>query len=174
MTVVLRNIPAGYNWGWFSREDPRMHLQTVDRLHRGADAHKVWLEEKGKRVIEPVGSIPSRVLKSLTADLTPDRLHVEVQWVGFMIENDWIKLSLRGSVITVIAYPNHPGARFTRTVDLADHMPGVYDPTSLITPRHIPKAEDVTLSWELAAIEIWPKRDEGHRRHISLAEILWE
>src|ERR1022692_1949001 len=30
MTVILRGLPKGFDWGWYSREDPRMHLQIVD------------------------------------------------------------------------------------------------------------------------------------------------
>ena len=64
MPVILRNVPAGYNWGWYSREDPRMHLQVVDDAHKGL-GYRVWLEARGKRVFEPEGDIPAKVLKKL-------------------------------------------------------------------------------------------------------------
>ena len=32
--IILRSVPAGFSWGWFTREDPRMHLQTVDSKNR--------------------------------------------------------------------------------------------------------------------------------------------
>jgi len=165
VTVVLRNIPPGYNWGWYTREDPRMHLQTVDKKHRGSDSYKIWLENKGRRVIEPVGKIPAKVLKSVVADLTPDRLHVEAQWAGFMIEAEWIQLAVALPIITVIAYPRTPNS-FARTIDLQEHM----GPIGLAKLR----PEDVGLNAELAALELWPTRDEGRRWHISLAEILWQ
>ena len=56
MPIVLRNVPSGCTWGWYSREDPRMHLQTLDETHQ----YKIWLESKGRRVVEPVGKIPAR------------------------------------------------------------------------------------------------------------------
>lgn len=51
MAVIVRNVPPSYSWGWYSREDPRMHLQAVDSQHRKL-GYKVWLENKGKRVVE--------------------------------------------------------------------------------------------------------------------------
>src|SRR5208337_3051637 len=74
MAVILRDVPPGYNWGWFSREDPRMHLQTLDRKNFGL--HKVWLEQKGKRVVLPEGTVPARVLKVLTAEIRRKRRHI--------------------------------------------------------------------------------------------------
>src|SRR4051812_31009476 len=65
MPAILRDVPPGFNWGWYSREDPRMHLQTVDAEHQGD--HKVWLEARGRRVFEPAMKIPSRVLKEIRA-----------------------------------------------------------------------------------------------------------
>lgn len=50
---------GGFDWGFYSNEDPRMHVQVLN-----ADAHvdyKVWLERDGARVFEPVGKIPARV-----------------------------------------------------------------------------------------------------------------
>jgi hypothetical protein len=61
--VILRNVPAGYHWGWYSREDQRMHLQTVDSKH--SNQYKVWLERDGKRAFEPETAIPAKVLKAL-------------------------------------------------------------------------------------------------------------
>jgi len=46
MAVIIRNVPPTYNWGWFSREDPRMHVQTVDRVHLHLN-YKIWLEREG-------------------------------------------------------------------------------------------------------------------------------
>src|SRR5271156_613578 len=76
MSIVIRNVPKGYNWGWYSREDPRMHLQTVDWKHH----YKIWLEDNGKRIFEPVGAIPSAVLKKLTEEVSAHRTFVEDNW----------------------------------------------------------------------------------------------
>src|SRR5437763_692714 len=76
MAVILQNAPPRYDWGWFSREDQRMHLQVFDRKH--IDLHyKVWLENKGRRGFEPEPGIPSKVLKRLEAKVHERRGYVE-------------------------------------------------------------------------------------------------
>src|SRR5437660_11263807 len=90
MAVILRDVPAGHNWGWFSREDARMHLQTLDRKNFGL--YKIWLEHRGKRVVEPEGAVPAKILKTLTAEIERKRRHIEGRWTNFMIDNGWIEL----------------------------------------------------------------------------------
>src|SRR5262245_45650558 len=85
--IVLRSVPTGFNWGWFSREDPRMRLQTVDK--KNGNRYKVWLEKDGKRVFEPVGNIPAKILKALEARVKEQRRHIEGRWVDLMIDNRW-------------------------------------------------------------------------------------
>lgn len=170
--IILRHVPKGYSWGWFSREDPRMHLQTVDARHR--NEYKVWLEKQGRRVFEPVGTIPSKVLTALEAEVGTERIRVEAQWISLMIANDWMTFTMRGSVVTLIAYPGFPGGRFTRRVDLADYLQGIYSPRSQMWPKIPVTAAEVALNAEIAALEIWPHKDESQRYHISLPEILWQ
>src|SRR5207247_1137437 len=95
MAVILRGIPPTFNWGWFSREDPRMHLQTVDRAHIHLH-YKVWLENKGRRVIEPEPGIPAKVLKALQVEIVKQRERIEAEWAAFMIKNDWLQVRLTG------------------------------------------------------------------------------
>jgi hypothetical protein len=173
MAVILPNVPKGINWGWYSREDTRMHLQTVDSKNR--NVYKVWLEDNGNRIFDPATPIPSKILTKLeaVANHQPRRSNIEGQWVEFMIKNDWIELHLRGSVITLIAYPHVPGSRFIRTLDLADYLRGIYDPNSKMWPKTPVKPEEVVLSSDMASIEIWPQKDEGSRYHIFLPPILW-
>ena len=170
--IILRSVPKGYNWGWFSREDSRMHLQTVDS--KNFDLYKVWLEKNGKRVFEPVGSIPAKILKVLEAEVKDLRRHVEGRWVNFMIAQNWLELHMRGTLITVTAYPHVPGSRFTRTVDLVEWLPGIYHPDSKMWPKEPVKPDEVVLSKELPAIEIWPQKEESLRHHFFLPTILWE
>src|SRR5688572_16932865 len=95
MAVVLRDVPFGFNWGFFSREDPRMHLQVVSRKHLDLD-YKVWLERAGRRVLEPEGAIPARVLKKLVAEIEAQIKSIEAEWVHFMIKQRWLRLAVRG------------------------------------------------------------------------------
>lgn len=174
MAVILPNVPKGMNWGWYSREDTRMHVQTVDSKNR--NVYKVWLEKNGRRVFEPATPIPARILSKLkdVANQQPRRSNIEGRWVELMIEKGWLECHVRDTVITLIAYPHVPGSRFTRTVDLADYLHGIYDPNSKMRPKTPVKPEEVVLSSEMAAIEIWPQRDESRRHHIFLPDILWE
>jgi hypothetical protein len=91
-----------------------------------------------------------------------------------MIENGWLDLHLRGSVITVVAYPHVPGSRFTRIVDLADYLRGTYDPSSKAWPKKPVQSDEVVLSKEMAAIEIWPQLEKSRRYHILLPTVLWK
>jgi hypothetical protein len=99
MPVVIRNVPPGYNWGWYSREDPRMHLQTLDESHR----HKVWLENKGQRVLEPAGKIPAKVLKSLQKEIADKRQWIEDRWVRLMLSQGWLDLHVALPQVTIVA-----------------------------------------------------------------------
>src|SRR5436190_22797593 len=90
MAVILRDVPAGHNWGWFSREDQRMHLQSLDRKNFGL--YKVWLEHRGKRAIEPVGILPAKVLKRLSAEVERKRRYIEGRWTSCMIDRGWSEL----------------------------------------------------------------------------------
>ena len=172
--IILRNVPSGYHWGWFTREDQRMHLQPVDRLHR-ASGCKVWLEQNGRRAFEPVGDIPAKVLKSLRAEVDKSRKKIEDEWTVLMLENRWLDTHLSGSVVILTAYPNTPGSRFARYVDLAEILRGIYDPDSPLAARERKpvKPEEVVLSNEVCAIEIYPQRDESRRHHIYLPPLLW-
>jgi hypothetical protein len=173
MAVILPNVPKGVNWGWYSREDTRMHLQTVDSKNQ--NAYRVWLERDGKRVFEPANSILTKILKKLEMAVKERRRNIEGRWVNFMIAQDWLELHVSGTLVTVVAYPHVPGSRFTRTVDLVEWLPGIYNPRSQVWPPFEPvKPEEVVLSKELPAIEIYPQKDESLRHHFFLPTILWE
>src|SRR5712664_3177833 len=103
MAIVLHDVPAGHNWGWYAREEPRMHLQTVDRKHQ--NLYKIWLEAKGKRVLEPAGPIPTAVLKKLKNEIARRRGSVEAEWVHFMIKLGWLVHVVKGPYLTLQAYP---------------------------------------------------------------------
>src|SRR5262245_37357775 len=75
MAIVLQDVPPGYDWGWYAREDPMMHLQNVDREHQ--NEYKVWLEEKGKPIFAPAGPIPAKILKRLRAEVVQRKDPIE-------------------------------------------------------------------------------------------------
>ena len=160
--VIVRNIPSGYNWGWYSREDPRMHLQTLD----GPEGYKVWLEEEGKRVFQPVGKIPRKVLHPLQKKLIDQRQFIEGKWTRFMIDQGWLQLFVALPHATLLAYPNHPG-KFSRKIDLR----------TWLTPEQLAtlKPDMIDLNREMAALRLWSDRSEDQVPYdVRLASLLWQ
>ena len=164
MPVILRNVPAGYDWGWYSREDPRMHLQVVDHEHRKLGYH-VWLEARGQRVFEPEGDIPAKLLRKLQPEVEFARPTIEAKWIDMMIRKGWLTHTVRESLITLVAYPNTPN-RLVRTIDLNDHL----------APEFVRRVrpENVRLNAEYAVLELWADRPEPDRDWIQLSPILWQ
>lgn len=162
--VILENVPSSYNWGWYSREDARMHLQPVDRKH-GNMPYKVWLERDGSRVIEPELGFPAKIWRPLYSRVLEQRGMIERNWVGFMMENGWLEMQVVHPLVILVAYPRFPH-RFVRTLDLRDY---IGDPETLakITP------DDVGFNAEYALLEVFRKRIIERRHHIRLEPILW-
>jgi hypothetical protein len=173
MPLILRGVPKGYDWGWFSREDPRMHLQVIDDEHKHL-RYKVCLENRGRRTFQPDGTLPARVLKALRTRVDEERERIENLWTLLMVQSKWLAIALDGSLVTVTANPRFPGSRFTRTVDLEEHFPGIYDTSYPARPREEIRPEDVFIRRNPLAIGIWPSRADDEQAHISLPEILWQ
>lgn len=173
MATILKGVPKGFDWGWFSREDPRMHLQVIDDEHKHLH-YKVWLENRGRRIFEPEGSVPGKVLQALRAKLESERERIEILWTGLMVQCKWIAAALHGTIVTLTAYPKVPGSRFTRAVDLKEHLPGIYDPSYPVYPKEEIRPEDIFIRRDPLALGIWPKKSEEEQVHIGLPEILWQ
>jgi len=148
MAVVLRNV-IEHDWGFFSREDQRMHLQTVDEGSReGQKKAKVWLEERGRKICESAdgkvtgadlrkqergrkicesadGKVTGADLRKLQAKIEAEREHIEVMWISFMLKNDWITAKLKDSDIVLTAYPKSHN-RYERVVNLREIFPGAF------------------------------------------------
>ena len=124
MAVVLKNV-ASHNWGWFSNDDERIHLQTVDpkSLKQGVTA-KFWLEKRGERVFElAAGSLSASDKKKLLAQVRKDQELIENSWVHWLIEKDWLLASLDGSMVTLTVYPDSHNT-YKRTIDMRKELPG--------------------------------------------------
>lgn len=163
MPVIVRNTPPGYNWGWYSTEEPRLHLQTVDQQHR--NAFKIWLEQRGRRICEAADKIPSKVFKAVQAAVARNRMTIEDHWVSFAIRQQWMRAHLAAPFVTVVVYPNTPSA-FTRNIDLRPHL--------LEREIQALRPEDVTLSPEMASLQIWPSLPEDLRQDIRLSREIWQ
>ncbi len=162
MPVILHNVPSGHDWGWYSREDPRMHIQLLGKSF----TYKVWLEERGKRVFQPVGKIPAKVLKSLKATVEERRTPIEDMWVRFMLDKEWLDLHVALPKVTLVAYPKTPN-KFTRVIDLSTWFNEKQLAT--LTP------DIITLDREMAALRIWSDRSEEQVPYDArLSSLLWK
>lgn len=170
MAVVLRNV-AGHNWGWFSREDERMHLQTVDKGSREKSTTvRIWLENKGKRTFEGVtGPINGASVKKLQAKVRTDRHAIEDEWIVFMMQNGWLKAKIQGRIVTLTAYPGSHN-RFTREIDLSRKFPGAYTDNEQSWDR-VPVYAD--LDREHCALAVGDAKKMDNRNHIHLVDVLF-
>jgi hypothetical protein len=162
MPVVLRNVPPGCTWGWYSREDPRMHLQTLDETHQ----YKIWLESKGRRVLEPVGKIPAKILKSVRKEIAAKRQWIEDRWVRLMLAQGWLELHVALPQVTVVAYPKTSN-KFFRKIDLL----------SWFSEEELEdlKPNAVQLNREMAALRLWADRPEEQEPYdVRLSTLLWQ
>jgi len=161
MAAILRGVPGNVDWGFFSREDERMHLQTIDEKRVGK--FKYWLERDGQRVFEAESAAPGRIHDALIADIRTagTRRHVEAKWVMLMIHKGWLTLDYRAPITTLRAYPG--GREFTRTIDLS---------RELLEPPTDPS--EVVLSAGMASLQVFPSLDEADRVDIFLPDVLWE
>lgn len=170
MAVVLRNV-ADHDWGWFSREDQRMHLQTVeDEARKGPKKVRVWLENKGKRAFEGVsGNISGAALKKLKTKVDAERDQIEDKWIVFMLKNGWLKAELKGRVVTLTGYPGTHNA-FTREIDLSREFPGAY-------PNNEQSWDRVTVYVDLdhdhCALAVGTTKKMDDRNHIYLGDVLF-
>jgi hypothetical protein len=161
MAVVLKGVPGGYSWGWFSREDQRMHIQSVDDEHSGA--YKVWLEERGHRVFQPEAALPRKVSDALAAEVANQRRRIEASWASFMVRKGWLELSSSPGTLTLTIYPRTAQAR-TVAVDLRAELPGAWERLN---------EANVALSNTMAAIVLGTDRPEDEQDHIPLPGLIW-
>jgi len=166
VAVVLRGLPAPLNWGWFSREDQRMHLQTVNKENQSAQtAYKAWLEDSGSwRVIWDKKLPHAKDVKAVEKAIQENREVIEAAWAAFMIEKGWLTTHVNGQTIVVVAYPEVAG-KFQRTIDLAKAFPGA---------TATPTDADVGLDAENASVVVWKKRPLARQQHVPLVGLLWK
>lgn len=167
MAVKIRNV-AGHNWGWFSNEEQRMHIQTLEAgFRKGPGMIKVWLESNGKRTFELAhGSLSAKDLKTLKSRVEAVRDTLEALWIDFMLQHDWIRATLSGRILTVTAYPQS-NTQITRTVDLSTRIPGAYPHWD-----HHPIFLDFDLSTGM--IQVGPHKDMDDRYSLPLEGLLWK
>ena len=170
MAVVLRNV-IGHNWGWFSLEDQRMHLQTVESGARsGPNEIKVWLESKGKRILEPATkNLAGADYKKLCAKIQADRAVIEDQWATFMLNNQWLTAQLTGHIIKLTAYPGTHNS-YTREIDLRKKFPGAYTDNQYSWDQ---RTVYMNIDPDHCAIAVGVQEKMDARNHIYIPDVLF-
>ena len=169
MATLIRGLD-GHDWGFWSNEEGRFHIQTVEPgAETGPKAVKFFLEDRGVRTIELAYGKAN--LAKVKARILADWPVLEEKWITLMVHRGWVRASLNdGDKIIVEAYPGTSGS-FTRTLDLRQILAGLFDPGMTGTRPIEPK--DVTINVELDAVEIWPHLPEADRHQFPLVNFLF-
>lgn len=164
MAVILRGCPAPLDWGFFTNEDARMHLQTVSKGHRvGREKYKIWLERGGRWEFEWDSRPPRTADQRLVEhEISERRQEIEDAWISLMLSKNWLKFELQGSVLVLTVYPGRDS--FQRRIDLSQEFPGAHQTIT---------SDDLSLDSEHSAIILWRKRRPEKQQHLSLVGRLW-
>ena len=160
---------AEHDWGWFSREDPRMHVQTMDSGHRvGRGKVHVWLEDRGTRAFIP--RLGEKVMsgpqwKELRQKIAAHRNELESKWVVFMMANGWLAAKLHGSVVTLTAYPGTHNT-YRREINLRRMFPRRYPEWR----EHPPK---IDLDERSGTLRVGNEFNPNNRQNVELEPILF-
>jgi hypothetical protein len=169
MAVIIRNL-IGENWGWFSREDQRMHIQTL--LNKKNKIH-FWLETRGVRdFVYHTGKVSGSDTTKIKEYVDENRETLEYEWIKFISHNGWIKVSLHGNVVTLTVYPGTSG-EFKRTIDLEEEFPGRFD-GSLLDGVWMPTIEHVKIMADDALLAIGEEENLDHRDHMDLISLIFK
>jgi hypothetical protein len=161
MSKVFRDV-SGVTWGFYTKAEQRMHLQVIEPKEL---KYKIWFEENGYRIFEPIGKIPDRVLTPLRKIVeADDRWILEVKWTKLIIDKSWIKVKVNHATgaATFTVYPNSRDS-FVRVENLSDYVtfPDFYAQGNYRFDRN-------TCSLVLNA-----KAEETEQEYVPLPEILW-
>jgi len=170
MAVVIRDV-VGDSWGFFSREDQRMHLQTTKRRKK-SNLSKVWLERRGVRCFEKATwRFSQSEFRELQQTVEENRYDIEVEWIDLMVEKGWMKIQgfdHTRQVILLEVYTDHN--KFIREVDLKKIFPGRYH-----VDQYRPyTAQDIQLDRVMKALSIGENQDRDHTHHILLVDVVFQ
>lgn len=169
MSVVLPQV-VHHDWGWWSSDHQRMHIQTVDKKSQvGPNVIHVWLENKGVRTfqVEPkdVGKLSSREVKTLHAAVDRWRGMIEGMWTAWIIDKHWIKFRLVGDIITLTVYTALDS--FQRQISIRQDI-GLAEPYAAKITQ-----DDLMLDPDHAALVLRRHAPPGRQIHVALPDILW-
>ena len=150
---------AGLNWGFYSDEEPRMHIQAMHGKH----PYKVWLERRGDRIFEPANDVPTAVLKRLKLELGSKEDRAENMWCGLMIDLGRVAFSVAAGSVTLTMYPGTHNS-YQRTFSLPEKAGRS---TVSLSKR------DMELDSESAALIVGTDRPEDRWSYVRLAPIVF-
>jgi hypothetical protein len=110
-TVIIRDTPTGWLWGWWLDGAPRLGLAPLRPNHR--QLGQIWLEDPaGKRCLTVAGEIPPSVLRKVEVIIAAERSRIEDFWVGQMIEKNWLAVDFASNGdLRVVCYRGTPMQR---------------------------------------------------------------
>ena len=159
MPTVIRNA-AKQDWGFYSDEEQRMHLQTLKPL---GEPYKVWLDSKGTRVFQAATPVPSKVMKELGVKLKTVERNVEGLWVAYCINLDRIRFRLSAPYVVFTMYPG-THQEFDRRINLVDYYgEAAYRLTD----------DDVRFDTLHAAFAVGDHHDEDNWTLIELSKVMF-
>ncbi len=95
-TVIIRDTPPGWLWGWWVDGTPRLGLVPLRPNHR--ELGQIWLEDaEGKRSLTVAGEIPAGVLRKVEVIIAAARSRIEDFWVSHMIRKNWLAVDFAPS-----------------------------------------------------------------------------
>jgi hypothetical protein len=88
---MIRDMPAGWLWGWWLDDSPRLSLRPLKPNHRRLG--RIWLEDReGRQCMTVEGEISPAVLRDVEPIIAEGRALIEDAWVSRMIEKDWLSV----------------------------------------------------------------------------------
>jgi hypothetical protein len=168
MPTLLENV-VRHDWGFYSREEQRMHLQTLHT--KRDDSIKVFLESRGKRVFElESGSITNKEFKELKEVVDNKRTWLEEQWLDDCLTKGWIvieKFDYNNQIIYVSLYTGHN--KIVRAVNLKKLFPWSYSEGRFWGVS----GGDFFLDQKNMCINVGKEADKKLNKYLNLSDVLF-
>jgi len=139
-SVVLKDSPPGWDWGWFGTTEPPLTIVPMHREKRHLG--RVILEDRhGARVFEPIGKIPQNILDELATEVDLHDITIEDAWSYYAAIRGWIRPEVEPDQRERLLLSIYSGTGYERMRLLKVHW-------SKIIGDRSPQADDVMLDVE--------------------------
>jgi hypothetical protein len=169
MSVVLPQV-VRHDWGWWSSDHQRMHIQTVDKKSQtGPNVIHVWLENMGVRTFQvdtkDADKLSRHEVQTLRDTVAHWRGMIEGMWTAWVIEKNWLTYSLVDDLITLSVYTVHNS--FQRQLSIRQDIGLAESYAANITQ------DDLKLDPDHAALVLRRHAPPGRQIHVALPDVLW-